>query len=273
MPEPRKLPVFDVAFVKALCDVLGQTEFPGLSNAEIDQLLQQVNITFRQAGNKRNSLYTALYEKQTRQSVGNVVAAFVARSMHPSRYAKNPARFTSLRDELNEAIVFFGWRVTETGQLGRAKQASTLAEGAELAGRLLTELTRRGLHPELTRYCSEEFVTRSLFHAIAEASKSVPSRVRSLTGLAGDGDALYNGVFGTGGGVPPRLLINQFVTESEVSEHKGFKNLLLGIHGHYRNPRAHGNRVDSNENLEDFYDAFALFSYVHRRLDRAVVQP
>lgn len=272
MPEPLKVLAFDVAFVKAVSNVLGQTEHPGLSNAEIDQLLRQVNVTSRPEGNKRNSLFEALWERQNRQAAGNVVAGFVARSMHPSRYVSNPGRFTDLRDQLNEAIVYFGWSVTEEGRLARGTRASTLTEGARLSGRLLTELTRRGLHRELTRYCAEEFVTRSLFHAISEASKSIPSRVREMTGLAGDGDALYNGVFGTGGGVQPVLMINSYSSDSDVSEHKGFKNLLLGVHGHYRNPRAHGNRIDSHENMEDFFDAFSLFSYIHRRLDRATIR-
>lgn len=42
---------------------------------------------------------------------------------------------------------------------------------------------------------------------------------------------------------------------------------MVGIHGHFRNPRAHTNRIMTDEELVDFYDAFSLFSYVHRRLD------
>lgn len=40
------------------------------------------------------------------------------------------------------------------------------------------------------------------------------------------------------------------------TQHKGFKNLLLGIHGHYRNPRAHATRLGASEDIADFYDAF-----------------
>ena len=52
-----------------------------------------------------------------------------------------------------------------------------------------------------------------------------------MTGLEGDGAALYDGVFGTNQDAP-YLLINPYKTESEISEHRGFKNLLIGIHGH-----------------------------------------
>ncbi|MFF0711054.1 hypothetical protein [Gordonia sputi] len=43
--------------------------------------------------------------------------------------------------------------------------------------------------------------------------------------------------------------------------------MLVGIHGHFRNPRAHSSRIFNDEVLNDFYDAFSLSSYVHRRLD------
>ena len=48
-----------------------------------------------------------------------------------------------------------------------------------------------------------------------------------------------------------------------------WKNLLIGIHGHYRNPRAHRTRYGASEQLIDFYDLFGLLSYTHRRLDTA----
>ena len=79
---------------------------------------------------------------------------------------------------------------------------------------------------------------------------------------------MFDAALGTNNSAP-KLVINSFSTESEKSEHKGFKNLLIGIHGHYRNPRAHKTRLGSEEGKHDFLDAFSLFSYVHRRLDSA----
>lgn len=113
---------------------------------------------------------------------------------------------------------------------------------------------------------------KSLFHAVSEASKSIPDRIRRHTGLGEDGEDLYGRVFGTKT-VAPLITITAMNNDSEASEHRGFKNLLTGIHGHYRNPRAHATRLGSTEGRHDFYDAFALFSYVHRRLDQAGVRP
>ena len=232
-----------------------------------------VNINGRPEGyNKRDGLYVALTNKQAAQRAGNCVAAFITRAMSPGRYARDPKRFTQLRDELNEFLVHHGYAVNDAGKLARRKQASSLSEGAKLAGTLQVELRRRGTHPELFRYCEEEFVNRSLFHGLSEAAKSIPARVRAITGLAGDGGALYSGVFGSAHDRPV-LYINSYESDSDISEHRGFNNLLLGIHGHFRNPRAHSNRINAVEAMPDFYDAFALFSYVHRQLDGASLSP
>ncbi len=265
--RPKRIPPFPTEMVKGVCDVLAQTDSPGLTGSEIDTLLRMVRVEAREpAGNKRESLYVTLHNVQARQQAGNIVGGFIARAMSPGRYATQPNRFADLRDQLNEFLVFYGYSINEAGKLVTGKKASTISEGAALAGRLQTELKRRGCHPELLRYCDEELVNRSLFHAISEASKSIPSRVRTITGLAGDGASLYDGMFGTNR-ERPIWSINAHTSESEISEHRGFKNLLVGIHGHFRNPRAHTNRIMTDEELVDFYDAFSLFSYVHRRLD------
>ena len=269
----KRVEPFQMDFIKGVADILAQTDYPGLTNSEIDTLLPMVGIKQREVGgNKRESLYVTLNNKQFRQKAGNCVIAFINKAMAPSRYARDPGRFEQLRDQLGEFMVHYGYRVNERGQLAHGAKANTMSEAAILAGTLHVELRRRGTHEELFRYCSEEFITRSLFHAITEASKSIPTRVRDITGMAGDGDALYNGVFGTRQD-QPLLYINRYETDSEISEHRGFKNLLVGIHGHYRNPRTHSNRINNVEVMADFYDAFSLFSYVHRRLDSASRQP
>lgn len=192
--------------------------------------------------------------------------------MNPSRYVRDHDRFDVLRDALNEVLSLYGFRVNEKGQFARGQQASTLSEAAQIAGELFAELRRRNCHPALLTYCDEELVRKSVFHAISEAAKSIPDRLRRHTGLGTDGEELYGTVFGSRTSAP-LVALNAMSTDSEVSEHRGFKNLLTGIQGHYRNPRAHSSRRAAAESREDFFDAFALFSYVHRRLDRAGVRP
>lgn len=136
--SPRKIPPFEPDFVKGACDVLAQTDFPGLTGSEIDSLLQMVRVRQREAGgNKRESLYITLYNSQVRQQAGNVVSAFITKAMSPGRYAAQPSRFTDLRDQLNEFLVFYGYSISDggTSSLERRPPASPSASQAPCCSR------------------------------------------------------------------------------------------------------------------------------------------
>lgn len=268
--EPQ--PVFDVQLTEAVCDVLAQTDYPGLTRSELLSALRPANLDRLAEGpNKRQRLLVTLHNAQVERGTGKTLIAFVNAAMNPARYVKDHRRWERLRDELNAVLVLYSLRIDEEGRLARGRKASTLSEAAKLSGELLSELRRRACHPVLLHYSSEELVTKSLFHAVSEAAKSIPDRIRRHTRLAGDGGALYDQVFALG---QPLVRINPLGDDSDLAEHRGFKNLLLGIHGHYRNPRAHRARVTADEEgRQDFLDAFSLFSYVHRRLDGAGLAP
>lgn len=266
----KLLPVFEPTMTEAIANVLGATEYPALSTSEIEAVLRLVNLKLEDGPNKRTRLQYTLHNAQVRQRAGNALVVFIRTAMAPTRYVDDHGRFDQLQAQLNERLALFGHRVRDDGQLAFGAKASTLSEAAELAGQLVSELRRRGCHPALFTYCSEELVRKSLFHAIEEAAKSIPDRLRRHTCLGSDGEDLYTAVFASKSAAP-LVRINAFVTDSERSEHKGFKNLLTGIHGHYRNPRAHSTRLGSAEDRQNFFEAFGLFSYIHRRLDDAGV--
>jgi len=135
---PPKIAPFTPDFVKGVCDVLAQTDHPGLTGSEIDSLLQMVGVRQREpGGNKRDSLYVTLYNVQVRQQAGNVVGGFIAKAMSPGRYAAQPARFDELRDQLNEFLVYYSYAVNEAGKLASGARASTISEGAALLGEVL----------------------------------------------------------------------------------------------------------------------------------------
>lgn len=228
---PARIPIFEITMTEAIADVLAQTNHPGLTNTEIDRVLEQVRVTSEMGSNKRDRLYRTLHNAQVRQGCGNALGAFVARAMAPTRYVNDPRRFEALRDQLNAVLVLHGYFVNNDGKLAHGTKVSTLSEAAKLAGELRTELNRRDTHTVLLQYTEEEVIVKDLFHAMSEAAKSVPDRVRTLTGIGLDGADLYDETFGTNH-TPPKLFINSFDTASLISEHKGFKNLLLGIHGH-----------------------------------------
>jgi uncharacterized protein (TIGR02391 family) len=194
--------------------------------------------------------------------------------MAPANYLRDRARFDELRQGLAEPLSLLGLEITPQGKLGQATAiATTLDEVARIAGRLRTELRHRGVHDEVFRYCDEELIRRSLFHAVFEATKGVSERLRQMSGLNTDGVALVDACFGAGSG--PRMRINAYETESDSSEQKGFANLIKGIFGTFRNPPAHTTRATGLWNLSeaDALDLFSMLSFVHRRLDRTRVTP
>ncbi len=136
-----------------------------------------------------------------------------------------------------------------------------------------TELTRRGVHGEVLTYCNEELIRKSLFHAVFEATKGLAARLRVLSGSILDGSDLVNHCFGAKS-APPVIQINPHVTITDGSEHSGFANLLHGIFGTFRNPPAHAPRATADWTITeaDALDLFSLLSFVHRKLDKAVVK-
>lgn len=255
--------------IRSIANVLASTDLPGLSGSQIDELLLDIGAPPRVAGSKREGLFGALTEGMSAPQAGQLTREFITTAMSPARHITDRQRWNDLRRLLNKVLATEGWHIDDAGELTQlAEAARTFDDIERLTSSLVEELQRRGTHERLMEYCSQELIAESLFHAISEAAKSIPDRIRILTSLTDDGQELFDAALGTNNSAP-KLVINSFSTESEKSEHKGFKNLLIGIHGHYRNPRAHKTRLGSEEGKHDFLDAFSLFSYVHRRLDSA----
>jgi uncharacterized protein (TIGR02391 family) len=222
---------------------------------------------------KWRRLEAAMQTRQQRDGASNCLVRFITDAMEPSRYVSDPGRFSALQDSLTEALSLVGLKVTEGGKIGRAARASTLDEVGKLAGRLQTELTRRGVHVEVLAYCNEELIRKSLFHAVFEAAKGLAARLRTLSGSMLDGSDLINQCFGARSS-PPLIQINPYATITDRSEHTGFASLLHGVFGTFRNPPAHTPRATADWTITeaDALDLFSLLSFVHRRLDKAVVR-
>ncbi|GAB64329.1 conserved hypothetical protein [Candidatus Jettenia caeni] len=63
------------------------------------------------------------------------------------------------------------------------------------------------------------------------------------------------------------MAINQLITDTDVSEQKGFMNLLIGLFGTFRNPVAHAEKIYWLISEQDALDILSLVSLVHRKLD------
>jgi uncharacterized protein (TIGR02391 family) len=254
--------------LQAICDVLGDTS-EGLTGSEIGRLLTQSAIDDPLPGfTKRDRLYQALYQKQKLDQCANNVINFIHSAMNPIRYTENQALFELRREKLNKVLGFIGYTLGQDGKLRETTVVRNLSEAEQRAGRLRSELQRRGVHPDVLKYCKAELLEKNYFHAVLEATKSVADKIRQKTGLSGDGAELVDQAFGMKLG--PKLAFNKLETESEQSEHTGLMLLIKGMFGLFRNPTAHTAKISWVMKEQDALDLLTGVSLIHRRLDDSV---
>jgi hypothetical protein len=147
-------PMWPPGVVETVCRVLAATDWPGLSGSEIDRLLAMRGFENVAPGaTKWRRLEAAMQTRQQRDRASNCLVRFITDAMEPSRHVSAPGRFSALQDSLTEALALVGLKITEDGKVGRATRAFTLDEVGKLAGRLQTELTRRGAR-SISSHCS-----------------------------------------------------------------------------------------------------------------------
>ncbi|MGH9533414.1 MAG: TIGR02391 family protein [Terriglobales bacterium] len=264
---------FGETVLQRICDVVADTS-AGLTGGEIGRLLRESDVADPFPGaTKRHRLYEALRLRQREDGCGNCVAAFLQRAMDPVRYTGKGGHFETRRQQLNEVLAFTGLALGEDGKLRRQKPARTLTEAEARAGRLRTELQRRAVHGDVLTFCRSELVQENYFHAVLEAAKSVADKIRSRTGLTGDGAALVDAAFGPGAAGMPFLAFNSLRTETERGEHAGMMNLMKGMFGAFRLVAAHAPRISWEISEQDALDLLTIVSFLHRRLDASVRTP
>jgi len=251
--------------VEAIAKALGDTEH-GLSNTEIDSLLQQSRIQDEHGpGTKWRRLRMNMWNQQLRDGHRTSILAFIRKTMKPARYIRNPEKFTIMKDNLNVALAFCGLEIDDAGELSKSNKIHTLSEAENRAKELREELTLRKVHADVLLFCKSEFLADDYFHATQEAVKSIFDKIRTLSGIDRDGSELIDACFC---GKSPVLFINKYSTETERMEQRGFSSLLKGIYGTFRNPTAHEARIKWPMPKEDAEDILSIVSLVHRKLDR-----
>lgn len=251
--------------IEGIAKVIGDTN-DGLTGSQIGQYLKECNIPDRYDGiTKWKRLYHALLESHNASYNGNQILGFVKHIMNPSLWVQNQEKFDLIRTRLNSILLFEGLEIDKEGLLKKVVQAKTISEVKQRLNSFKSKLESFKVHPIIFYYCKEELLHDNYFHAVFEASKSVFDRIRELTNLTNDGAALVDDVFLSKS--YPILLINNFCSESEKSEQKGFANYLKGIYGMFRNPEAHSAKIKWVINEEDAIQAMVLISFCHKKLD------
>ncbi|PWE52560.1 TIGR02391 family protein [Metarhizobium album] len=259
---------FTQSQLQAIADALGDTG-DGLTGSEIGHLLATVKITDTDPQmTKRHRLYNAFVHDQNSRKDRTHIIAFIRKAMKPERFAREQGRFEPMRQNLNRALAFAGLAVEASGALVSAAAVETLSQATRRAQELRDDLTTRGVHPDVLRFCREELLADNYFHAVLEAVKSVADKIRQRTGLTDDGASLIDRAFS---GACPMLAINALVSENEKSEQRGFSNLLKGTFSMFRNTTAHAPRVHWQMSKDDAEDLLSMVSLMHRRIDAAVM--
>ena len=254
--------------LEALSRILGATE-TGLTGTEIGYLLRDSRIPDSSSEmTKWKRLFDAFMSFQNEHGVGNHVLVFVKRAMDPARYVENPTSFHARRNRLNTVLALCGMSLGEDGQIRKADAARTIDQALERANRLHAALVQRAVRADVLRFCNAEILQQNYFHTVFEAMTSITSKLRTLSGLSGDGADLVQAAFGMRDG-PPLVAINRLDTESLEGEQRGFMNLLTGLYGTIRNPLAHNPRLEWDMTEPDALDILTTISLVHRKLDQA----
>lgn len=262
----ERIPPFDAQHLEAACRVLADTE-QGLTGSEIGYLLQDCKMEdVSPTMTKWKRLFNAMAEAQNKHQVGNHLIMFVNRAMNPVSYARSKEAFDWRRNELDVVLAFSGFLVREDGKVVRSAKESTISGARARANALKNALEERNAHQQVFSYCRAELVDQNYFHAVLEAVKGIAERIRAISGLGTDGAELVNTAFSV---KAPLIAINQLSTDTEISEQKGFSNILVGLFGAVRNPTAHAPKVIWEITEQDALDILSMVSYVHRKLDSA----
>lgn len=260
--SPWKYPV-----LKAIADVLADTS-DGLTGREIGDLLLRLRMDDPiPTATKRDRLAEAFVARQNKDQSSKRIVTFIVTAMDPVRYRSQPELFALRQDRLNEHLAFVGLRVNDEGKVARGAQEQTLDEAARIATSIRDELQRRKAHPKVLRYCSMEVLKKAHFHACLEATKSIFVRLRSLTGISGDGAALVDATLALGKSGLPLLAINSLRTQTEKDEQTGLANLVKGLIGLYRKPTAHDPTLNRTINDDELLGVLTMVSKIHGRLD------
>lgn len=262
----KVFPSIAPSILEGICRVVADTENgltgTDLNKAILDSKMKDVNPEIT----KWRRLYNSCVEVQNRTGCSNNILTLIQTAYHPSRFINNKEKFEKRRSELNKILSFIGLEYSDNGKFHSVSKSETITDAEKRATLLLTKLNERNVHPDVIKFCNAELLQDNYFHAVFETAKSVADKIRKMTGLTGDGADLVNNAFSSKN---PMLIINDLKTETEISEHKGFTNLLIGFFGMFRNTTAHAPKITWVIEENDALDMMSMASLLHRKLDKA----
>ncbi|MDQ1140108.1 TIGR02391 family protein [Pedobacter agri] len=253
--------------LESICRTIGDIS-EGLSGTDINRYLQECGIPNPTPDNtKWKRLANAFEQIQHLTKNSNDILKFIQVALHPSRFLKfDKSHYISILLSINQPLSFVGIELTEQGKFRGITESKTIAEAQLRATNLYSKLKAREVHPDIFKYCKSELLVNNYFHAVFETTKGVADRIRYTANLNSDGGKLVAEAFNS---TAPILIINNFTTETDISEHKGFANLLIGFFGMFRNTTAHTPKIDWPMSEQDALEIMTIASLFHRKLDKS----
>lgn len=257
----NKIPPFEQGALQAIAEICASQS----TGREITHFLQSSYLPDPDPKNtKWIRIYNAFVQFQNEHGNSNNICKYIRLTFDPHRYVGNLEGFRNAASRLNEHLAFYELELQEDGKLHRALKATTLSEAELRAQRLKKQLELRNVHPLVLKYAESEIATDNYFHTVLEAMKSISATLQKLSGYYDDGANLVDYALL---GDTPRFVINDYKTQSQKSEQKGFGNLLKGLYSTFRNPTAHEAKITWELSEADALDVLCMISYVHRKLE------
>lgn len=258
------------AVLDSVCAVLGDTG-AGLTGFEIGKLIERMNLPDPEpSASKRHRIYQSLLASQQSTHSSEDAMAFIEEAMAPVSYTTRRNVFESRRAALNLGLAFVGLQVNDAGRIVRGEQSNTMDEAHRAANNIILELRRRETHDLVLSACEQTVLEGNLFHALFEAAKTLPHRLRELTGSHRDGAALIDDVTALGAsGIPVVQVVGEVISQSGQDAQRGFQELCKGALWMLRNPSAHDSRGAAQMPDIEFIESVGVLSLIHRYLDSA----
>jgi uncharacterized protein (TIGR02391 family) len=265
--ETIKRPALQPFILEAICQTIAHTN-DGLSGTEIGKILGDCGIKDTDPSlTKWKRLYNAFIKWQNDNQCSNHILKFIQEALRPVRYIGKEEVFQMRRNEINKRLSFIGIEITETGLYKNVDKSTTISEAEKRASHFKYKLTSRSVHAEIMKYCIAELLVENYFHSVFEGIKSIADRIRNMTGLYADGNALIDTSFST---TNPMIRINGLINDTERSEHIGLSNMIKGLFGLIRNPTAHEPKIKFLIEEDEALDVMTTISYIHKRLDKVL---
>ena len=175
--------------------------------------------------------------------------------------------YDKVKCEVNKQLAFEGFSINEANQLLSVEKASKISDVQVKVDDLKSRLKAQGAHTLVFSYCKAELLANNYFLAVLESSKGLVKRIQDLAGVTYDGQNLMEKVFCDN---DPILIINNFQSKSEKDEHRGFRNLLIGIVAMFRNHASHELKVEWNNNKVIIMNKSDIFWQTYLNLEQEV---